>query len=139
MSHRSAEVLASFPGVHTEDVPTGSSSGAAERYFQWLYENYLGGIPNAVGGIPAQWEGVHWGGPFLQLYALAVVFVVFFALFARYLNETHRKRVAYKLSRYDRVTERHGRFGPFSIAVTLGIVAWALYYPINHVVTGQVY
>lgn len=139
MSHLSGEVLAAFAGVHAEDVPTGNDSGAAEAYFRWLYENYLSGIPNAFGGIPAQWEGVHWGGPFLQLYALAATFVVFFGLLARYLNETHRKRAAYKLSRYDRVTERHGRFGPFSIVVTGAIVAWALYYPINHVLTGQVY
>lgn len=149
MSHLSvSELLASLPGVHTEDVPTGSDSEAANSYFLWLYENYFLRNPNAVGGdrfnpftpgAPAQWDGVFWGGPFLQIYSLAAVMIIGVAVFARYLNQVHRKRVAYRLSRYDAVVERHGRFGPFSIIITGATVAWALYYPISHVVTGQIY
>jgi len=133
------DLRADAPGIHTEDVPTGNDTDTANDYFAWLYGEYIERSRNAFGGPPATWEGVWWTGPFLQLFATAAVLIVFFAVFARYLNETHRPRAAYKLSRYDRVTERHGRFGPFSVVVTAGIVGWALYYPISHVVRGQVY
>lgn len=130
-------VLANVPGVHTDQVPTGTDR--AQAFFQWLYAEYFERNPNAAGGIPAQWDGVFWSGPFLQLYALGLLMVVFFLVFARYFNTPHRRRLGYRLSRYDRITERHGRFGPFSILVTAATLGWALYYPVNHVLSGQVY
>ncbi len=129
-----------------DGVPTGDDPATVDAFWRWLYEHYLSRHPNSaldnsyVIADGPQWT-ISWGGPLLQVLTVAVVLIVTFWLFAWFFNHPRRKmQMLYRPSSYaGTLTERHGRPSTFTMVTILAIVAWALYYPISHVISGQVY
>lgn len=116
-----------------QTVPTGRSYDAANSYYHWLWGDYI----------------VRWYQPwkwnlseaFLQQWTVALTLIGFFWVFAFHFNQSHRdQKELYKPIMYGgAVTERHGKWGPASIVYTAAIALWAAYYPINHILLGQIY
>ncbi len=113
--------------------PSGHSSQAAQAYYNWLYQNYLGAIPGDRTLLNLTNPG------WIALYF--VVIAVFFFLYTRYMNRVHRKEgeLYGVVSFAGTVLERIGPVGVFTWAVSIGIFLWAAYYWITQILHGQVY
>lgn len=136
-------LLASMPGG--AEVPAGSDADSVQRYYRWLYQHYL----DRIAASPTQgwslsrrppWE-IAWAGPFLQMLSVGLVLTGVFWVFAWFFNHPRRHRpMLYRPSTFGGViTERHGKLGPFNIILSLAVIAWAVYYPVSHVLFGQIY
>ncbi len=128
------------------DVPTGDDPATVHQFYDWLYSFYLSRNPNSINdssvifGEPPQWD-ISWGGPLLQIASVGIVMISVFWVFAHFFNHPRRERsMLYRPASYGgTLTERHGRFGSFNRILYVPVVLWALYYVVDHVLTGQVY
>lgn len=117
--------------LHT--VPTGHDYNDFITYVHWLWGNYIQRWnPPWVMNYSEAWQ---------QQWSWAAVLIGTFWLFSFYFSSAHRgQKELYKPVFYGgSITERHGKFGPFSIITTAGLVFWAFFYAIEHTLLGQIY
>lgn len=141
-------LVAFVSGSVSGPVPTGSDPATVDRFFDWLYTAYLTRHPNSpirpannfvIRSLP-QWK-LEWGGAFMQLFVTGAILIAFFFLFAWRFNRTRRPGAnLYRPTSYGgALTEVMGEPALFSVAVWIGLILWAVYYAVEHVLMGQVY
>lgn len=117
-----------------DPIPTGNDTEAAQRYFNYLYEQYYQDIPmNRATEILTS-------GPVLILF-WALVLIVFFLLYARYFNNVHRSHdELYGAASFaGSLLERNGKVSVFTVAVIVFLFAGSLYLAIRDIINGYIY
>lgn len=113
--------------------PSGSSTDAAQAFYNYLYGQYFH-------MMPVDRTQILWQNPV----RIAVWFVVLSGLLflaARYAVRVHRKRneIYGATSFAGNILERNGKIAIASWVIWIVITGWALFFIISHALYGQVY
>jgi len=114
-------------------APSGSSSQAADAYYQWLWAQRLA-------QNPSERTSILWSGPF-WIALWAVILILFFFFYVTYVPRTHRKKGAlYGVASFaGSILERIGPPSVFQLVMWFTIFLWALYYLVTTMIEGQIY
>ncbi len=114
-------------------IPTGNTNQNAHDFYNYLWSQYLG-------SIPAPRTSILWSGPF-YIALFLVVLVLFFYLYSRYANRTHRKKgeMYGVMSFAGSILERIGPVSVFDAFIWIVIILWAAVYFFGSLLHSYVY
>ncbi|MEJ2013025.1 MAG: hypothetical protein P8X64_12485 [Anaerolineales bacterium] len=114
------------------NVPTGSTTEAVQKYYNYLYQIWL----NRIGGqqFTIHWDTIAWVALWI------FVLVGFFYIYTRWQRHTRSEKEPYPVESYNGyIQESNGPVGPFLKLFYVGMFFWVLIMTILNLANGQIY